>query len=234
MMYGREKSYQIRVISSWGVVWATSGRRSVARWWRADRRADSSARRGRHQGPRAWRSSCWRWARSSVARGVRPAGVRACRAAGRPGARHRAPTGHRQVGRYVPAGVVEHQYDDARLAGPDGAGEGRQRGLEGLDVDGVEQEPDHLAAMRLDEGVEIQPPAAMMPGGARALPRGRPDPPQHRLQPDPVLVEGPSLDRLARVRGGLVGDGPGQLFLNASCSSGAAAPACTGRGTCRL
>src|SRR3954451_5768531 len=51
---------------------------------------------------------------------------------------------------------------------------------------------------------------------------GRPDPAQDRLQPDTVLVGRPDFDRLVRVLGPLLGNNPGQLFLNASRSSGVA------------
>ena len=45
----------------------------------------------------------------------------------------------------MPAGVVDHHDDDFILAGADLAGEGLEGFLEGRGVDGVEQEPDHLA-----------------------------------------------------------------------------------------
>jgi hypothetical protein len=73
----------------------------------------------------------------------------------------------------------------------------------------------------------------------RALAPRRPDPAQDRLQADAVLVggkdprssRGQALDRPARVPGGLLGDGRGKLFLNASRSSGVAAAGWRGRGT---
>src|SRR3954465_956715 len=69
-------------------------------------------------------------------------------------------------------------------------------------------------------------------GGARARPppAGGPLPPQDRLQPEPVLVEGPDLDRPTRVPLATLAHLRGQLFLYAACSSGLAALACRGRG----
>ena len=61
---------------------------------------------------------------------------------------------------------------------------------------------------------------------------GGPHPADDRLQPDAVLVRGPDLNRLVRVLGRFLGDNRGQLFLNASRSSGVAEAGWRGRGFC--
>src|SRR3954463_14365417 len=61
---------------------------------------------------------------------------------------------------------------------------------------------------------------------------GCPDPAQDRLQADAVLVRGPDLDRRVRVLGRFLGNDRGQLFLNASRSSGVAEAGWRGRGFC--
>src|SRR3954463_5068711 len=84
----------------------------------------------------------------------------------------------------------------------------------------------------LDEGGDVQPLVAVVAKRDRPLTLGRPHPPDDRLQPDTVLVGRPDLDRLVRVLGPLLGNNPGQLFLNASRSSGVAAAGWRGRGFC--
>src|SRR3954465_9240008 len=116
---------------------------------------------------------------------------------------------------------------------PPGAGrrgERGQHGAEQLGVDGAADEPDHLAGGRVDEAVQVEPLVAGGAARARPLPAGGPLPPQDRLQPEPVLVEGPDLDRPTRVPLATLAHLRGQLFLYAACSSGLAALACRGRG----
>ncbi len=105
----------------------------------------------------------------------------------------------------MPARVVEHQDDYLVGAGAELADQGLEGFLEGLDVNGVEEIPDHLARAGLDEAVEIKPLIAVVDPGDRALALARPDPARDRFQAEAVLVEGPDLDRGARVgRLGLV------------------------------
>jgi hypothetical protein len=95
----------------------------------------------------------------------------------------------------VPAGVVEHEHDDARRPGADQPGEVGEEGLEQRLVDGVGEVPLGLAAGRSDEGGDVQPLVAVMPERDRLLADRRPDPARERLQAEAVLVGGPDLDR---------------------------------------
>ena len=72
----------------------------------------------------------------------------------------------------------------------------------------------------------------MVAEGDGPLTLGRPHASDDRLQPDTVLVGRPDFDRLVRVLGPLLGNNPGQLFLNASRSSGVAEAGWRGRGFC--
>src|SRR3954466_16088359 len=84
----------------------------------------------------------------------------------------------------------------------------------------------------LDEGGDVEPLVAVVAERDGPLTLGRPHPSDDRLQPDTVLVGRPDLDRLVRVLGPLLGNNPGQLFLNASRSSGVAEAGWRGRGFC--
>ena len=94
----------------------------------------------------------------------------------------------------------------------------------------VDEVPEALAGGGRDEGGDVEPLEAVVAEGDRALAARRPDPAQDRLQPDAVLVGGEDLDHRAGMALRLLGDGLGELFLNAACSSGVAARACRGRG----
>ena len=127
-----------------------------------------------------------------------------------------------QVRRGVPAGVVENEHDDAIPSRPSLAGKQRQqRGKEQL-RDAVREVPKHLARGRLHEGGDVQPLVPVVTERDRPLTLGRPHASDDRLQPEAVLVGSPDLDRFVRVLGRFLRDHRGQLFLNASCSSGVA------------
>ena len=130
----------------------------------------------------------------------------------------------------VPAGAVEDEDDDPVASGARLAGEEREGVLEELLVDAGGEIPEALAGGRRDEGGDVEPFEAVVAAGDRALATRRPDPPQDRLQPDAVLVGGEDLDCRLGMALGLLGDGLREPFLNASCASGVAAPACCGRG----
>jgi hypothetical protein len=131
--------------------------------------------------------------------------------------------GHDQVRRSVPAGVVEQKRDNTLASRPGLAGkQGQERGEERLGHP-VRHVPEGLARGRLDEGGDVQPLVAVVAEGAGPLTLGGPHPSDDRLQPDPVLIRGPDLDGLVRVLGRFLRDDRGQLFLNASRSSGVAA-----------
>jgi hypothetical protein len=130
----------------------------------------------------------------------------------------------------VPAGVVEYEHDPAVPPGAGLLGELGQQGLEEGLGHPVREVPEGLAGGRMHEGGDVEPLVAVVAESDRALAPWRPDPTRDRLQPDPVLVRGEDLDRRAGVRRGLLGDGPGELFLNASRPSGVAEAGCFGRG----
>ena len=134
----------------------------------------------------------------------------------------------------VPAGVVQDQDDELALAGPDLLGERGQHRAEQLGVHPGADEPDHLAGARVDEAVEVEPLVAVPPDRDRPPAPRRPPPAQDRLQAEPVLVERPHLDRPSRVPPAALAHLRGELFLYAACSSGLAALACRGLGTCGL
>ena len=123
----------------------------------------------------------------------------------------------------MPSGIIEHEHDGAVASGTGLAGEGgEERGEERLG-NPVREIPDGLARGRLGEGRDVEPLVAMVAERDRALALGCPDAAQDRLQAEAVLVGREDLDREIGVTGGLLGDGLGQLFLNASCSVGVAA-----------
>lgn len=132
--------------------------------------------------------------------------------------------------RGVPAGAVECEDDDPVGSRAGLAGEERQGVLEECLVDAGSEIPEALAGCRRDEGGDVEPFEAVVDAGDGALAARRPDPPQDRLQPDPVLVGGEDLDDRAGMARCLLGDGFGEVFLKFSCCSGVAARACCGRG----
>src|SRR4051794_14131583 len=85
---------------------------------------------------------------------------------------------------------------------------------------------------RLPEGGDVQPLVAVGTKSDGPLTLGRPHPSDDRLQPDTVFVRCPDFDWRVRVLGPLLGNNPGQLFLNASRSSGVAEAGWRGRGFC--
>lgn len=116
----------------------------------------------------------------------------------------------------VPAGVVEHQNDDAVASGAGLAREGGEHHLEERLVDAVGEIPHGLAGGGRDEGGDVEPLETVVAERDRTPALRRPDPALHRLQAEPVLVGGPELDRRAGMGFGLRGEGVGELFLNAA------------------
>ncbi len=122
------------------------------------------------------------------------------------------PIRNSQVWFGVPAGVVELKHEDALASRPGLAGkQGQQRGKERLG-DPVRHVPEHLAGDRLDEGGHVEPLGAGVTERDGPLAFGRPDPAQDRLQPNPVLIRGPDLNRFVRVLCRFLRDPRGQLF----------------------
>src|ERR1039458_8280195 len=87
-----------------------------------------------------------------------------------------------------------------------------------------------LAARRGDEGGDIEPFVAMMAERDRPLADRRPDTAMDRLQPEAMLVRRPDFDRLIRMFGGFLSEGPSELFLKAASCTGVAAFGFFGRG----
>lgn len=122
----------------------------------------------------------------------------------------------------MPTGVVQLKDNGLVRTGANLAGEGFQGGLESLDIDGVEQEPHHLATGRADEAVEVEPLEAVATSGKGPVPLGCPDPTGQRLQAEAVFVERPNLHLPQGVRRARLIHGVLEFFLNAACSSGVA------------
>ena len=123
----------------------------------------------------------------------------------------------------VPAGVVEH--DDHRLvrSGSDVAGEGLEHPLEQGDADAACHPPFHGAGRGPDEAIEVEPLVLVRGQRCRAPAAPRPDPANHRLQAEPVLVEGPDLDGAARLLGLRLVHCLAEFFLNPVRASSSAA-----------
>ena len=123
----------------------------------------------------------------------------------------------------MPAGAVEEQDHRFVRAGADRIGEAIQNALEQRDIDAVGEPPFDRAGRRAHKAVEVEPLVFVRADRRRASAAPGPNPPRQRLQAEAVLVEGPQLDRPAR-RLGLGGiHRRGEVFLKASCASGAAA-----------
>ena len=79
----------------------------------------------------------------------------------------------------MPAGAVDHQDDETPGPGAGFAGEEREQFLEERLGDTVGEVPEGLAALRRDEGGDVEPLEAMMAEGHRA--RGQRGAQQRRL-----------------------------------------------------
>jgi len=112
----------------------------------------------------------------------------------------------------VPAGIVEHE-DAVALAPRTGLlGEGGEwRREEGLREAGGGM-PDRLAAGRLHEGDDVQPPEAVVPERDRPPARRRPDPAADRRQAEAARGRGLAAAMFAALRERLPGR-EGVLFI---------------------
>jgi hypothetical protein len=77
--------------------------------------------------------------------------------------------------------------------------EGGQDLAEQGGVHAVGHDPGNLPGRRPDEAEQAQPFEAMVADCSRPAAAGRPGAARHRLQPDPVLVERPDLERGVRI-----------------------------------
>ena len=86
-----------------------------------------------------------------------------------------------QVGRGVPAGVVELKHDDALASRPGLTGKQRQKRRKERLGHSVRDGPERLARDRLHEGSHVQPLIPMVTQRDGPLTFGRPHPAQDRL-----------------------------------------------------
>ena len=140
------------------------------------------------------------------------------------------PVGNDQAGLGVPARIVEDGKDDAPDARAGFLREGVEQRLEQRLGDAVRDIPEGFAGRRRDEGGDVEPLIAMMPGGQRALSARRPDAAHDRLQADPALIGCKDFDRRVWMLGLFLGDRLAKLFLKAAASSGVADFGFLGRG----
>lgn len=138
--------------------------------------------------------------------------------------------GHVEVWLCMPSGIVQQQQDDAILAGPGLCGEQRQQGFEQRLGDAVGEIPERFAARGCDEGGDVKPVEAMVAKGCRPLSHRRPDPADHRLEAEAMLVGGKQIDLDTGMAQACLFKGFSKLFLNACCSSSLAAFGFFGRG----
>ena len=101
----------------------------------------------------------------------------------------------------VPAGAIEHEHDLLARTGPRLTGKLGQLHFKEGNAHGRGQMEEGAARSRMDEADQIAPGEAMLDGGDRALPNGRPDAPEQRFQADPMFVGGPQFDLGARKGG---------------------------------
>jgi hypothetical protein len=141
---------------------------------------------------------------------------------------------HDEIGADVPPSAVEHEEDELARPGTDGGGEARQHRREQRGVDRGAGEPLDGAAGRMHEGIEVEPLVAWMRHRDRALAALGPDAADDRLQPCPVLVEGPDLDRAVRRFCPLFFNCLVEVFWKAAWAAAPAARTCCGRGTCSV
>jgi len=120
--------------------------------------------------------------------------------------------GNREVALGVPAGVVEHENDDAVFSGPGLLGEGRQQGLEERFRDAAGNIPEAFSRGRGHERRDVEPSEAMMAWRNRARADRRPYAAHDWLQPEPMLVGRERFDRDAGMGRGFFGDDLGDFF----------------------
>ena len=138
--------------------------------------------------------------------------------------------GNREVALGVPAGIVEHENDDAVSAGPGLLGEGGQQGLEERFRDAAGDVPEAFSGGWRHERGDVKPSETMMAERDWTGADRRPYASHDRLQSEPMLVGRERFDRDAGMGRGFFGDDFGDFFLKASCSAALAAFGLRGRG----
>src|SRR5205823_5919206 len=111
--------------------------------------------------------------------------------------------------------------------------EGGQRLCHPLDLHPGEDDGERLAGAGPGEAIDVEPLVLGLTAGAGPAPPQPPDPAGDRLEPQPRLVLGPHLDRLARVGGPQPPHPAAQVFFHARRRGGSADLGWLGRGTWR-
>jgi len=144
--------------------------------------------------------------------------------------------GHPELDTGVPARAIQDEHDLLGGTRPDVLGKGGQLDLKEGDADGGSEVEDRPARGGMDKADQIAPVIAVLHWRERALPVEAPNFVQDRLEPDAVLVDGPTPQQLngGLREGGRDGlDERPYLFLNSACWSGSA-KTWRGRGLRRL
>ncbi len=134
----------------------------------------------------------------------------------------------------VPTGIVERHDHDFVRSRADVLCKPVEHGLEHVGVDATGQPPVDGAGSRVHESMEIEPVISVCTVRSRPLADLGPDAPDDWFQAQPVLIEGPDLDRSVQrlALGGF--DFGCQFFLKSSRSSAEAALVWQGLGRCKL
>ena len=139
---------------------------------------------------------------------------------------------HGEVGKCVPASIVEQQDDAFVGAGSDIIGEGEKKLFEEGFGNAVGQIPFRVPSGWRHEGDDIKPLEAVVTERDRSLSCRSPGAPHHGLQADAMFVCGVDLERNLIIKKKFFGESVGELFLKAAASSSEADFGFFGRGRC--
>ena len=91
----------------------------------------------------------------------------------------------------MPAGIIQDDDHLVIFTRANFFGEGSEGGVECLDIDRVEHEPNQLPSVRSNKGIEIHPFEAVSPDRDRPLSLRCPNLSVYRLQTDPMFIISP-------------------------------------------